>query len=125
MKTFTLLSILVLGSGAFAAPSTEIIFHRKNHLGFERTDNISLDGKYSYINGLSLTKIPAAKLKTAVGKILDFKSVSDSNCSMGEYQLKIKNAGKETKQNGCMSGENYADLVVSVEDLKDLARGAK
>ncbi|MNT44701.1 hypothetical protein D3C72_1812400 [compost metagenome] len=123
MKYLILFVLSFATSGAFAVDKTEIIFHRKNHLGFEKTDNILFDGKNSWINALSLTNVPAPKVKQMTDKIRAFKAPPKNSCSAGEFELTITTKGKTSKQQGCMGGEAYAELVVTVEDLKNLARG--
>jgi|GEM_PF-6023958 hypothetical protein len=115
----------MFGVSAFAAPSTEIFFHRRNHLGFSKTDNIVINGKHSFVNGLSLSKVPKKKLNPLIDKIVKSKSLSGAGCSAGEYDLKIKVKGKEKKYNGCVGTDAYATLETTVDEIKALARGGK
>ena len=114
-----------MGTSAFGAPSTEIFFHRKNHLGFSKTDNIVIDGKHSFVNGLSLSKVPKKKLNPLIDKIVKTKPVAEMGCAAGEFDLKIKLKGKEKKYNGCVGTDVYVTLETTIDEIKALARGGK
>lgn len=107
-----------------SAGATEIIIHRTNHLGFEKTDILKQDKQGYFFGAQSLGKTLPVKVKAAWDR-LSVPPVTKplKRCDAGTYlYIKRDNRKKESATKGCLESPEYGEVLRHLDQVQNHAR---
>lgn len=118
------LVFLVVMFLSVSAGATEVVIHRTNHLGFEKTDVLKKNSQGYFFGTQSLGKTLPANVKVSWDALSRPPGGSPlKHCDAGTYLYIKRDSGKkESARKGCLESPEYGEVLRHLDQVQRYAR---